>query len=208
MGKNPYFPVTLLAALAVVAACGGTQAASSPPHPATAAATARTPVREPDPNATESSPPGDIPDDTAFVPYRGRLYEIKVPEGWARTTTPSAVRFTDKLNTLTITVRRRSTAPTLEAAKVQEVAELQAAGGDFALTAINTLTRAGGRAVRIAYQVDSAPNPVTGKVIREDAERYDFHRDAQEAVLTLSGPAGSDNADPWRTISDSFRWRP
>jgi hypothetical protein len=24
--------------------------------------------------------------------------------------------------------------------------------------------------------------------------------------VTLSGPAGADNVDPWRTVTDSFRW--
>jgi hypothetical protein len=25
-------------------------------------------------------------------------------------------------------------------------------------------------------------------------------------TLTLSAPVGSDNVDPWRTVTDSFRW--
>jgi len=48
---------------------------------------------------------------------------------------------------------------------------------------------------------------VTGKVVRDDVERYEFWRGGTEAVLTLSGAAGSDNVDPWRLVTDSFTWR-
>jgi hypothetical protein len=28
-----------------------------------------------------------------------------------------------------------------------------------------------------------------------------------EVILTLSGPVGADNADPWRVVTDSLQWR-
>src|SRR5437868_445633 len=57
-------------------------------------------------HATESSPPGDIPDDTVFIAYRhsGLPFELKVPEGWARTDLPTGARFTDKLNTVQVEI--------------------------------------------------------------------------------------------------------
>jgi hypothetical protein len=48
---------------------------------------------------------------------------------------------------------------------------------------------------------------VTGKSVTEAVQRYEFWRSGQEVVLTLSAPQGSDNVDPWRTITDSFRWQ-
>jgi hypothetical protein len=30
--------------------------------------------------------------------------------------------------------------------------------------------------------------------------------DGREVVLTLSGPKGADNVDPWRIVTDSLRW--
>src|SRR3954465_13682012 len=56
----------------------------------------------PNPNATESSPPGDIPDNQAFVAYRppGGGFSVKVPEGWSRIASGGAVTFTDKLNAI------------------------------------------------------------------------------------------------------------
>ena len=38
-------------------------------------------------------------------------------------------------------------------------------------------------------------------------ERYTFWHDGQEAVLTLSGPKGADNVDPWRIVTNSLRWQ-
>jgi hypothetical protein len=43
--------------------------------------------------------------------------------------------------------------------------------------------------------------------VRESVERYAFWHAGQQVVLTLSGPRGADNVDPWRTITDSLRWQ-
>ena len=32
--------------------------------------------------------------------------------------------------------------------------------------------------------------------------------DGMQVTLTLSGARGSDNVDPWKTITDSFAWKP
>jgi hypothetical protein len=63
-----------------------------------------------------------------------------------------------------------------------------------------------GSTVRITYQADSPPSPVTGKVVSQDVQRYEFWSNGNTVALTLSAPAGSDNVDPWRTVTDSFRW--
>jgi hypothetical protein len=136
----------------------------------------------PNPNATESNVAGDIPDNQAFVPYAdpGKSFTVTVPEGWARTTSGSGVLFTDKYNSVTVEARSAATAP--------------------------TVSRQAGPAVLITYQADSPPNSVTGKVAREAVERYEFWKAGHEVVLTLAAPVGSDNVDPWRTITDSFSW--
>src|SRR3954462_15812551 len=74
---------------AVLAGCGGSSSSSSSSEPV-------------DPNAKEASPPGDIPDNQAFVAYSppGADYSVKVPEGWARSSAGGAVTFTDKLNSI------------------------------------------------------------------------------------------------------------
>ena len=51
----------------------------------------------------ETNPPGDIPDNQAFVPYPGAGFTVTIPEGWARSSAGSSVVFSDKYNSITIT---------------------------------------------------------------------------------------------------------
>jgi hypothetical protein len=158
----------------------------------------------------EASPPGDIPDDQAFVAYStaGGRYTVKVPEGWARTEAPGRVTFTDKLNRIDVQVIDAAVAPTVESTRADVVPALAAGESCFSLVGVNSLTRPAGSAVQTLYRADSAPDPVTGKVVYDDIERYSFWKDGTELVLTLAGPAGSDNVDPWRIVTDSLAWRP
>src|SRR4051812_5805214 len=68
-----------------------------------------------DPNSAETSPPGDIPDNQAFVAYAppGGGYTVKVPEGWGRTHAGGGVTFTDKLNAILLESVRAASAPTV-----------------------------------------------------------------------------------------------
>jgi hypothetical protein len=36
---------------------------------------------------------------------------------------------------------------------------------------------------------------------------HEFWHAGRQVRLTLSGPAGADDADPWNLVSDSLRWR-
>jgi hypothetical protein len=192
----------------IAAGCSGNSGSTSAPQPLTSPA-ASTPAASSAPAAvgTETPPPGDIPDSTVYVAYRpaSGQYEVKVPQGWARTVTTGAVSFTDKLNSITITTVR-GTAPTLASARATEVPQLQGSVRRFALADVSAVTRPAGSVVLIRYSAQSQPDPVTGKVYMDSVERYDFYRNGVEAVVTLSGPAGADNVDPWRTVTDSFRW--
>jgi hypothetical protein len=143
-------------------------------------------------NAPEKSPPGDIPDNQAYVAYAppGGGFSVKVPEGWARTTHGGAVTFTDKLNS----IRMEAVPAGKQVAAVPSGART------------SVVHRHAGQAVRAAYLADSAPNPVTGKVTRDAVERYVFTHNGRTVVLTLSGPKGADNVDPWRIVTDSLRW--
>jgi hypothetical protein len=157
----------------------------------------------------ETNPAGDIPDDQAFVAYSppDGLYSVKVPEGWARTQSAAHVAFTDKLNRIDLQVVDAPTAPTVESVKADDVPALAAANTCFDVGAVGTVTRTAGTAVRVTYRADAAADPVTGKVVPDDVERYTFWKDGKAVVLTLSGPVGSDNVDPWKIVTDSFAWR-
>ena len=112
---------------------------------------------------------------------------------------------TNKLNTITIHTSPAA-APTMAAARAAEVPVIQRSVHGFVLAGLSTVNRPAGMAVLIRYSADSQPDPVTGKVYKDAVERYEFYRNGTEAVVTLAGPAGADNVDPWRTVTNSFRW--
>jgi hypothetical protein len=160
------------------------------------------------PNAKESSPAGDIPDNQAFVRFTppGGEFSVTVPEGWAQRTTGGAVVFTDKLNAIRIESHGASAPLTVKTARGGDLAQLSRSVKGFRPGKVSTVTRHAGTAVRMTYLASAAANPVTGKAGTDAVERYVFFHKGRDVVLTLSGPKGADNVDPWRLVTDSVRW--
>jgi hypothetical protein len=229
-GRRTLVAAALVAAFALAACSSGgtTTTPTTPPRtngggstvPTTPPPSSR-PTEQPVP--AESNPPGDIPDSTVFVPFHADAgaIVIRVPEGWARTTGGSSVTFADKLNSVTLEWRKASSAPTPQSARSKDVPELQRTERAFRLhdilscapsctipysTAPIDVRLPAGPAVVITYAANSAPSSVTGKQYRLEVLRFELFKNGQEAILTLSGPVGSDNVDPWRLVSESFRW--
>jgi hypothetical protein len=204
--------VGLVGLALLLAACGGgtkAGATSSPPAESPSGVGSPSPAGSPSeqPVPTESSPPGDIPDNTAFIAYRAHGgFRFQVPEGWARTSARSTVTFTDKLNTVAASWLPAASRATVASAKQAEVPQLKTTERAFRLQDVTSVSLQGGDAVLITFQENSEPNPVTGKQYRLDVQRFEFFRGGTEAVLTLSSPVGADNVDPWRIISESFAW--
>jgi len=210
--------VLLTAATVILAGCGGSSSGtpktgaaggSSSPAPSTSSAPATT--KSPNPPkavATEVNPPGDIPDNQVFVTYRppGAKFTIKVPEGWARSSAAGAVTFTDKLNRITVESLPRASKPTVSSVQGNELPQVEQQGGNYKPGKVTVIHRHAGPAVLATYLQDSRPDPVTNKVVRDAVERYSFWSNGTEAVLSLSGPKGADNVDPWRIVSDSLTW--
>jgi hypothetical protein len=203
---------TALAAVVVVAGCAG-EAGGAAAAPASLAAPPAASVGgagagAPNPNAPEINPAGDIPDSQVFVPYvpPGGGFTVSVPQGWSSSQTGGATVFTDKFNSVRVE-SSPATAPTPESVRAHDVPVLQAQVSGFALGDVVAAPRPAGPAVLMTYTAASPPDPVTGKSVTEAVERYTFWRAGQQAVLTLSGPKGADNVDPWRKITDSFRWQ-
>jgi hypothetical protein len=191
--------LTLTAALAVlvVAGCGGGSSSSSSGGGST-----------PTPAAKDTSPPGDIPDNQAFIAYRppGGGFSLKVPEGWSRVASAGAVTFTDKLNAIRMESALGRSPLTVSEARRVELPKLAREVNGFGAANVSSVSRKAGTAVRISYLAASAPNAVTGKGGQQAVERYAFFHNGREVVLTLSGPKGADNVDPWRIVTDSLRW--
>jgi hypothetical protein len=216
--------IALLAGVGVLTACssGGT---ATPAGTTAAVASPQAPVPSATPGisgtasagsstaqVTETNPAGDIPDTQAFVDYTPTQggYTLQVPEGWARTDSGTgngggSALFSDKYHSIRIDAAAAPTAPTAASGQAELTAIGSTATG-FTPGKVTTEQRQAGSALLITYQADSAPNSVTGKVISQDIQRYEFWNNGKQVTLTLSAPVGSDNVDPWRTVTDSFRW--
>jgi hypothetical protein len=195
----------LAATLALTVGC------AHPDHPSGSPTVPGAPASQaPNAEPNDSSPPGDIPDSQAFVAFAApdASYTVEVPEGWARTDSPGGVTFTDNFNSVVIESRTGTSAPTPASARLTELPAIAAATPGVRSGDASTVIRRAGQAVLLTYQQDSAPSPVTGKVIPQSVERYEFFRNGRTATLTLAGPVGADNVDPWRRITDSFAWSP
>lgn len=172
-------------------------------------ASAALPVPQPQqPIAAEKSPPGDIPDNQAFVAFKSPLgFLIKVPEGWARRESPTAVSFSDKYNALQVSISPRAAAPTLADLKAGELAALETSPKAVRVASVKPITLPAGPAFAVHYGINSDPNPVTNKAIRLDAASYYFWKAGKLATLTVSAPAGADNVDQWLLMARSFAWQ-
>jgi hypothetical protein len=220
----PRQPGSMLAAAALTAALAGCGSSgtttpsgastgpggSTSPSPSSGGGTAQgtpgAPAAAPAPAG--SNPPGDIPDTTIYVPYRsaaGHL-QVKVPEGWSRTTTAASTTFASNLNSVTAAWMPMAAAPTVSSVRATTVRTLQASTQAFRLQSIRAVSLAGGPAIEVIYQVNSTANQVTGRTYRLVVERFELYRNGRGAALSLSSAVGSDNVDPWRIVSESFRW--
>jgi hypothetical protein len=198
----------LLAACLSVAVLAAGCGARSHSATTTSAAGASRQAKGPNPNAPEVSPAGDIPDNQAYVAYSppGARYAVKVPEGWSRIASAQGTTFTDKLNSITMTTQPASTPLSVQQARQVELPKLARSVKGFQAGTVATVHRTAGPAIRMTYTATGQPNPVTGKAVTDAVERYIFFHGGKTLVLTLSGPKGADNVDPWRIVTDSVRW--
>lgn len=187
--------VGAVVALVVLAGCSGSNATGA--HGGQAAAT----------SGPEVNPAGDIPDDQVFVRYDdpSGAFSVKVPEGWASTTIGAAVTFTDKLNSIRIESATTPAAPTAGTV-ASELPAIQSETPGYVAGKVTPIDRSAGSGFLATYEGDAAADPVTGKVVHDAFERYEFWHAGRLVTLTLSGPVGADNVDPWKIVSDSLAW--
>lgn len=198
----------LLAGVALLAvalpACGSTSSSSST---STAGANA-VQVKTVDPNGPEINPAGDIPDNQVYVAYQPAAggYTVKVPEGWARTASGTTTSFTDKLNRIEMASAPATAALTAAQATKTDLPALAKSIPGLTQPKVTTVARPAGKAVLITYLAPSPADPVTGKTHTDAVERYVYFHNGKRITLTLSGPKGADNVDPWKIVTDSLRY--
>ena len=168
---------------------------------------ARQPARRRNPErAGESARRATSPTTRPTSPTRRRAAasRVKVPEGWARAAPAARVTFTDKLNTIRIESAPAQAPLTAAARAAASCPSSRARSRASRPGTVTTVTRNAGTAVRITYLADGAAEPGD----RQDAaptpsSATSSSTTAASVVLTLAGPKGADNVDPWRIVTDS-----
>lgn len=215
--RVPLVAAWLLAIAAGASACGGAGPTTSAPAsagapssaPSGSASRSGTAAPKVAPVPVEKNPPGDIPDNLAFVKYANRAggYSFTHPEGWAQTGSGTQVRFTDKLNGVSVESLRATGAPTVASAKQNEIPRLANSVPAFSLRDVAAVALPGGKGVHIVFRRNSEPDPVTGKVFRDEVEEYAVYNAGRLIQMDLYGPVGADNVDAYRTMSQSLTIR-
>jgi hypothetical protein len=197
-------PAQVAAAQTPSACTAAPVAASSSPEAAGAAAAIPTQAAI----EQEVNPPGDIPDNQAFVAYISSTggYSISMPEGWERTENGPNVQFADKLHVFSVDLGCWSGPLTVDTVQANQIPALAAQIPAFGLVDVQAVTLPAGDVILIQYRTNSEPDAVTGKQHRLDVDRYELVSNSRLVSISLAAPAGSDNVDVSRLVSESFRW--
>lgn len=199
--------------LLILAGCSGTNN-TTPTQiptqtPASVSSITSTSTEQPVPVTSSSQASGsDIPDTQVFVHYTSSQshYQFEVPEGWAQTTSGTAVSFVSNLNALLVTLTSAAAQPTANSVRNDQAVTLQQTGRAIRDVQMKDVHLPSGPAVLITYTSNSDPNAVTNKQVRLENNRYLLFSNGKLATLTLSAPVGADNVDQWARIAKSFKW--
>jgi hypothetical protein len=202
-------PALILIAIALLAAgCGGSSSksasASSPsPSGATAAPEGGAALAA----DAKSAATGDIPDTQNFLTLKDRALRVSMlyPEGWTVQEGASGVSISDKNNLVRIALSR-GTAPSTTTVKAQLAALARSTPG-LAAGTVQAITLKSGPAVKATYTTKSAPNPVTGKQVTLQVDRYALAHAGRVALVDLGTPTGVDNVDAYKRMIESFKWQ-
>ena len=198
----------LAAAVLNITGCGSQKvsppASSAPGSPGSSLTTTNRDAETPLP--AESNPPGDIPDTQAFVAYASRAngFRIDAPEGWSRTQSGDTVTFQDKFDGESVQIQSHACPNRDPRSALADM--LSHAGGATTVMHIRSVALPAGPAQFAEFEVNSAPEPVTGKRVRLDENAYLLERNGRCALVKLWAPKGADNVDQWQRIVRSFRW--
>jgi hypothetical protein len=209
-----------LAAILVASGCGtSSSSTTSDSSPAAAMSSpAATSAASPSPQATgqaagaltgeaASASAGDIPDNQVFLTLHEKAlgFSMKYPEGWAQKAKGDALTIQDKNNIVRVAITN-GPASTI-ASVTSEMSTLKQKEPSLKAGAPATVTVSGHPAIKVTYTTTSPPNPVTGKRVKLMVDRYYFWQGGKVAVLDLGTPAGVDNVDAYRLMSESFAWK-
>lgn len=201
--KKSYSVVLLLALVASLLISGCTKGTTSIKTPAASGSVSSGAIV-----ASEQAPAGDIPDSQTFIAYASSAgkYQMQVPEGWARTEKGTNVTFIKNYDGVKVEVTAAGYTLSADNIKNNYVAALMKNGYSVTVKSVQEVKLKNLTAVKVSYTSNSDPDPVTQKQTQLENDCYCVIQNGKLAVMTLWAPNGSDNADQWKLMSDSFTW--
>jgi hypothetical protein len=197
MSIKRFAQTALPLAAVLVAGCGGSSSSSQPSSGGSPGALSA---------EAGAAATGDIPDNQNFLVFKDPSagFSMKYPEGWAQKKAAGGITFRDKNNLVRVDVHK-GTAPTAASVKA-ELSRLGAGNPSFKAQPPTPIKLRAGTAIKVTYTTESAPNSVTGKRVTLMVDRYELASSGKVAVIDLGTPAGVDNVDAYRLMSQSFTW--
>jgi len=189
---------------AVILPLGAATTLLWPPTGAAHAATAPRAAQLSRPAA--GAPGGDIPDSAVYLRYTNRGFSVEYVEGWLQTAAAHGVTFSDKDSAVIVDLRPRLGGDLSAYVQRIDLSRLAHTPG-FRREGLARDAVGGYHALRLTYRGQSAPDAVTGKTVALQVDRYYVQGPHALAVMTLATPLGVDNADGFRRIAHSFRFR-
>lgn len=151
-------------------------------------------------------PGGDIPDSAVYLRYTGRGFSVEYVEGWLQTAATHGVTFGDKDSSVIVDLRPHLGGDLSAYVQGTDLSRLAHTPG-FRHEGLTRDSIGGYHTLRLTYRGRSEPDAVTGKTVALQVDRYYVQGPHALAVMTLATPLGVDNADGFRRIAHSFRFR-
>lgn len=149
---------------------------------------------------------GDVPDNAVYLRYKGKGFSIEYIEGWLQTSTKRGMTFQDKDSAVVVELYAPWHSSLATYVRQVDLPRLMRSPG-FVRGALARDTIARIATMRLSYRGRSAPDPVTGKVVTLQSDRYYVSGPHTLALITLSTPLGVDNVDAFHRIAHSFNFR-
>ncbi len=130
---------------------------------------------------------------------------MRYPEGWTQSGSGQNVTFRDKNNVVHVVITKGP--PPSASSVASQLRALKRSQPSLQFTPPQTLTIGSGSAIKATYTTRSAPNPVTGKSVTLNVDRYELASTGRVAVVDLGTPTGVDNIDAYKMMIRSFTWR-
>jgi hypothetical protein len=161
-----------------------------------------------EPAVEEAAPDQGVLGDQRFAAFRNRAagYAIELPELWTRRGSLDDVTFEHAGSLVRVIAARSGSGLTIKRAW-HELVQLSRSRRTSVVTGRpRRVTVNGLDAIRSRYSTLSPRDPLTGKRVTLEIDRYQIAGPGRVATVELVGPRGLEDTGVRRRVIESFRW--